>query len=110
ITGECVALSTNPTRDTERSTALHPLRPVLRFLVDICRDSLERAECLVGPRGKLLAAYEPDLCALPGQDAHADPPLLSAVAARDRLLGALHETLSALASDRPLLLLLEDLQ
>ncbi|WP_437590688.1 serine/threonine-protein kinase [Sorangium sp. So ce1000] len=110
IAGECVALSTHPTHETERSTALHPLRPVLRHLVDLCGGSLARAEHLVGARGRVLAAYEPCLSALPGQHAYPDLPPLSANAARDRLLAALHETIAALADDAPLLLLLDDLQ
>ncbi|WP_437928355.1 protein kinase [Sorangium sp. So ce291] len=110
ITGEGVALSAHPTHETERSTALHPFRPVLRHVVDLCSGSLARAEQLVGARGKVLAAYEPCLSALPGQHSYPDPPPLSAQAARDRLLAALHETIAALADDAPLLLLLDDLQ
>jgi hypothetical protein len=110
ITGECLALSVNPTRETELSTALHPLRPVLRALIDTCGDERERAERLVGARGKLLAAYEPDLLDLPGQDEHPDPSPLTAQAAHYRLLDALRETLAALASESPLVLVLDDLQ
>lgn len=110
ITGECVAISTRPARDTERSTALHPFQPVLRALIDICGDSLAHAECFLGPRGKVLAPYEPGLASLPGQDARPDPPPLSAQAARYRLLTAFQETIAALSAETPLLLVLDDLQ
>lgn len=110
IVGECVALSTKPRRDTERSSALHPFLPVLQAIVDACGPSPELAERLLGPRGRVLAAYEPELRELPGQDAYPPPPLLSAQAARYQLLGALQETIAALAAEGPLLLVLDDLQ
>ncbi len=110
ITGECVAISTRPSRDTERSTALHPFQPVLRALIDICGDSLERAEYFLGARGKVLAAYEPGLAGLPGQDTRPDPPPLSAQAARYRLLTAFQETIATLSIETPLFIVLDDLQ
>lgn len=110
VVGECMALGARPTRDMERSTALHPLRPLLRAVIELCGSSEPTAERVVGPRGKLLAAYEPALLDLPGQGAQPDPPSLSAQAARYRLLTALRETVAALASETPLLLVLDDLQ
>jgi hypothetical protein len=110
VIGECVTIGAHPTRDAEQATALSPLRPLLRALVDACSDSRVRADRLVGPRGRLLAAYEPALLRLPGQDAYPDPPPLAAQAAHERLLAALHETIARLAEDAPLLLILDDLQ
>jgi hypothetical protein len=82
----------------------------MRAVLDRCTGSRDRAERLLGPRGRVLAAYEPTLLDLPGQDAYPDLPPLAALAARDRLLAALQETIAALAADAPLLLVLDDLQ
>lgn len=110
ITGECVAIDTSPTRETERSTAFEPFRPLLRALVDTGRSSRERADRLVGPRGRALAAYEPELLGLPGQETYPELPPLPPEAARHRLFSALRETLEALAVEAPLLIVLDDLQ
>jgi tetratricopeptide (TPR) repeat protein len=110
VLGEGMTIGARPTRDAERSTALHPLRPLLQALCEACETSLAATERLVGPNGRVLAAYEPALLELPGQDAYPDPPPLGAQAARERLLGALHETIARLAEDGPLLLVIDDLQ
>jgi tetratricopeptide (TPR) repeat protein len=110
IAGECVAISTTPSRGTERSTALSPLRPLLAALAEEGRSSRERAERLVGPRGRVLAAFAPELLALPGQEAYPEPPRLPAEAARERLYEALRVSLEAFAAEATLLLVLDDLQ
>lgn len=90
---------------------LHPFARLFQVIADRC-TSEGRAETdrLLGARGKILAAHEPLLARLPGQDAYPDPPPLHGAAARDRLLTAFAGTLAALAEHQPLLLLLDDLQ
>jgi serine/threonine protein kinase/tetratricopeptide (TPR) repeat protein len=89
---------------------LQALRRPLQAIADRCRErGLEETERLLGRRGKLLCLHEPALRGLPGQDAHPEPAELAPEAARLRLLAALTETFAALAEDRPVLLLLDDL-
>ena len=111
ITGECLPLAGDATVVDAPEAPLHPLRPFLRAVADRCatfgRDETER---ILGFRGKVLAPYAPELLGLPGQDAHPEPEALPLEAARTRLLSALTEVLEAFASNRPLLLVLDDLQ
>jgi serine/threonine protein kinase len=94
----------------ERVRPLHPFRPLLRAIADACGDDGgERAQRLVGSRGRILAAYEPRFAGLPGQYT-ADPSDPSAPAGVGRLLRCLRDTLAAFADEGPLLLLLDDLQ
>jgi eukaryotic-like serine/threonine-protein kinase len=102
VLGECMSVHLHG--------ALHPFRPLLRAVADDCAGSRARADRLVGPRGRVLAAYEPALLDLPGQDVYPAPPPLAAQGARDRLLGALQETITKLSAEEPLLLVLDDLQ
>lgn len=110
VVGGCVAISATPRHDTERSSALHPLLPLLHKVVDMCAQTPALTERLLGQRGKVLAAYEPSILELPGQAAYPDPPALSPQAARHRLLTALQETIAALAAVAPLLIIIDDLQ
>jgi predicted ATPase len=89
--------------------SVQPLRPVLGAIADRCRERGQpETERLLGPRGKVLALYEPALADLPGAAAWPEPAELPAEAARTRLFRALAETLEAL--DAPVLLILDDLQ
>ena len=102
FTGEC--------REHLR-TPLAPLRDLLRGIADRCREGGDRAtERLLGPRGAVLAAYEPSIGRLPLVAAQRPPADLPAPAARARLHTYLAATLTVLAQDGPLLLLLDDLQ
>jgi predicted ATPase len=90
---------------------LHALRGPLQQVADRCRErGLTETERLLGARGKLLALYEPALAGLPGQEAYPEPVELPAEAARLRLYSYLTETFTALAEDRAVLLVLDDLQ
>ncbi|WNG48203.1 AAA family ATPase [Archangium minus] len=110
VTGECVPLSVGGGAEV-RAAPLHPLRPLLLAVADRCREhGIEETERLLGPRGKVLAAYEPTLAQLPGQDARPEPPALPPGQARARVLTSLRDTLLALARVQPLLLVLDDLQ
>ena len=70
----------------------------------------EKADKLLGARGKILATCGPRLAELPGQDAYPDPPRVPAQAAQHRLFVALAETLGAYSDEWPMLLVLDDLQ
>ena len=100
-TGECVP----------SGGALHGFRRLLQTLADRCRQEGPRStERFLGERGPVLADFEPALSNLPGQEDLSVPVPLSAEAGRIRVLSYLVETLAALARDRPLLLVLDDLQ
>jgi eukaryotic-like serine/threonine-protein kinase len=90
---------------------LHGLRGVLQSLGDRCREhGLAETERLLGPRGKVLATFDPALAVLPGQDAYPEPAALGPADARLRLFADLTQTLAALARTTPVLLALDDLQ
>ncbi len=112
-TGECLAVELGGKAGdrTLRAAPLHPLRELLTSLCDRCLvEGAATGLRLLGARGKLLAAIEPRLALLPGVVDCPEPPELPAEAARRRLFGALTDTLLELAGERPLLLLLDDLQ
>ncbi|WP_164010142.1 serine/threonine-protein kinase PknK [Pyxidicoccus trucidator] len=109
VTGECVPLDAGGA--DVHAAPLQPLRPLLLAVADRCNErGAEEADRLLGPRGRVLAAYEPSLTQLPGQGAQPEPPPLPAPEARARVLAALRDTLRAFAEVQPLLLVLDDLQ
>ena len=90
---------------------LEPLRKPLEAIADRCRQmGAGETARLVGDRGPVLARYEPSLGQLPGCEGQRTPVDLPPDAARERLFGHLAETFSALAEQRPLLLIVDDLQ
>lgn len=93
---------------------LGPLRGVLAAIAESCtRGGAERTRALLGPRARALAAYLPELVVVPGFESVARDAALEPVpqtVARQRLVMALHETLTVLARERPLLLVLDDVQ
>ncbi|MCE9667489.1 protein kinase [Myxococcus stipitatus] len=109
VTGECIPLGVGGA--DVHAAPLHPLRPLLLAVADRCNErGAEETRRLLGPRGPVLAPYEPSLAQLPGAAEHPAPAPLPAPDARARVLSALRETLRALAEDQPLLLVLDDLQ
>jgi predicted ATPase len=113
LSGECAAVGAGG----GGGSPLHPLRRTLQAIGDRCREQgLAETERLLGPRGRLLALYEPSLAGLPGQDAYPEDVAaqraapLPAEDARRRLFLYLAETLEAFCEQRPLVLLLDDLQ
>jgi serine/threonine protein kinase/tetratricopeptide (TPR) repeat protein len=117
LVGECPA----PAGPGSGAAPLAPLHAPLQAISDLCLEGgLAETERLLGPRGKLLAPYAPELGDLPGQERHPEPAALPSDAARLRLLQALTETFAALAKPaasavdagrvRGLLLVLDDLQ
>ena len=112
VTGECLPLDgSGQGGSSARGAPLHPFLPLLQTLGDHCRAAGPPAtEALLGPRGKVLAMYEPSLAHVPGQDAYLEPPKLPAQASRERLLHYCVQTLVAFAQVEPLLLVIDDLQ
>jgi eukaryotic-like serine/threonine-protein kinase len=109
VSGTCVPVGAHDER--LGGVPLHPFAGLLRRIADRCLSAgPSESDRLLGPRGKILAACDPALASLPGQQAYPDPPALTGPAARDRMLEALGETIAVFASDQPLLILLDDLQ
>ncbi|MBN2383337.1 protein kinase [bacterium] len=102
LTGECTEHSGQP---------LEGLRKPLQVIADYCREyGLNETERILGPRGPIVAPYEPALVNLPGQSAYAQPTHLPYAAFRLRLYNALVQTLEAMTQDKPMVLMLDDLQ
>ncbi len=112
VTGECMPVATPEGGVVDvRSAPLHPFRRLFEAIADLAREKgVEVADRILGAHGKILAAYEPALASLPGQDAYPEPAEVPAQAARRRILHALEETLAAFAREKPLLLIIDDLQ
>jgi eukaryotic-like serine/threonine-protein kinase len=90
---------------------LQGFRHILQSLADLCRErGAETTQRLLGVRARALVPYEPGLAELCGQDAAPEPEDLPAAAARARLFAVLETTLQSLAEEKPLLLILDDLQ
>jgi ABC-type oligopeptide transport system substrate-binding subunit/serine/threonine protein kinase len=95
----------------QRSRPLAPLSRVLQAVGDRCaRGGRETTTTILGQRAKLLAAYEPSLVTVPGFELCPDPEPMPAPEARRRLLASLIEMLRVLSDDRPLFVLIDDLQ
>lgn len=110
VTGQCFA-GPSATGGAGGSGALHPLRPLLQAIADRCQQGgRELTDRILGERGRLLTLYEPALSHAPGQDEQPAPTPMLAEAGRRRVLSSLVETIGAFASDRPLLVILDDLQ
>jgi predicted ATPase len=115
VPGECLPPAAPRPGSEESDVAsggpLHPLRRLLQRVADRCHEAGKaETDRLLGMRGKLLAPYEPALAGLPGQEAWPEPIELPAEQARARMFAALAEILAALAAERALLLVLDDLQ
>ena len=90
---------------------LNPLRPLLQHIADYCvEQGAAASERLVGERGPVMAAYEPALSGIPGQEKREAPAPLPQAAARSRLFRSLSETLAAYTAAVPTLLVVDDLQ
>ncbi|SMH62700.1 serine/threonine-protein kinase [Azospirillum agricola] len=89
---------------------LHVFRPLMDLLADRCVEGGADLQArLLGDHGPVLADYFPSIRALPGM-AQRTAPLLPSLAARQRLFTAFARTLSAYCQDRPVMLVLDDLQ
>jgi serine/threonine protein kinase len=109
ITGECVPVAGGATAFS--AGALHPFGRLFQSIADDCRRGGPALTArLLGPRAALLAAYEPALAPFVEAGADLQAPELPGLAARERVLHGLTETLKALSDDGPLLLIFDDLQ
>jgi serine/threonine protein kinase/tetratricopeptide (TPR) repeat protein len=90
---------------------LHPLAPLLGRIIDrTVEGGPAIAATLFGNRAKVLAAVEPGVMRVPGFADLPMPEELPPDAARARLLADLRETVAAFTEERPVLLVLDDLQ
>ncbi|MFT5153453.1 MAG: tetratricopeptide (TPR) repeat protein, partial [Planctomycetota bacterium] len=105
ITGEC-----SPTDYHMGRAPLHPLRPFLRAVATECMAGGPDATArLLGSRAKILAHYEPTLANVPDYSEQKTPSRISTDGSRERVLAALTVTLRALAREKPVLVILDDL-
>ena len=111
VTGECAAVGMTQGRGLRRGEALYPFDRLLQFVADRCVEEGTRAtERLLGDGLGALASCFPALRDLPGARQQPDAPELPSDASKRRLIQALKTTVLALTTERPLLLILEDLQ
>ncbi|WP_438017997.1 AAA family ATPase [Sorangium sp. So ce315] len=112
VAGACAAVSAADRREgAVKAAPLHPFRPLLLAVADRCSELGPGGyDALLGPRGRILAPYEPSLAQLRGHERYPEPPELPPEAARYRLRTALAATLAAFAATRPVLLVIDDLQ
>ncbi len=91
--------------------ALQPFRPFFAGLADRCRNGgPELTARLLGARAPILAAYEPSFAGLPGTESYPPPPDVSPEATLERLTRAVCDTLAAVGSYAPCLVVLDDVQ
>jgi eukaryotic-like serine/threonine-protein kinase len=116
LAGECLPPGSGAQHGPGRyGSPLQGFRQPLQAMADRCRvRGPQETERLFGPRGKLLALYEPALSGLPALDAYPGPAELPPDAARLRLFSYLAESFEALAGaatgqPNSVLLLLDDL-
>ncbi len=112
LPGECARVSTpSASTSTETNIPFQGLRNPIQMIGEYCREKGQaETDRVLGPRGKLLAVYEPRLMELPGQNAYPVPPELPSSAARLRLFSAISEVFTEFATENPVLLILDDLQ
>lgn len=107
LAGDCAPVAAG----VEASGPLHALRRPLQAIADLCRHGGDRAsQRIVGHRAPVLVALFPHLASLPGLDDAPAPTELPPDAARIRMFRYLVETLTALARESPLVVILDDLQ
>ncbi|MFN7975878.1 MAG: tetratricopeptide repeat protein [Acidobacteriota bacterium] len=104
LVGECSG------RSVEGARPFGALAGPLQTVADRCRHVGDGAAARIfGSSAGLLAQYAPSIAALPGVDATPPAPLPIAQA-KQRLYRALRETFERLGRDRPVLLVVDDLQ
>ncbi|MBN2382718.1 tetratricopeptide repeat protein [bacterium] len=92
---------------------LHPLGALLKPLQQVedhCRSrGRVESDRVIGRRGSVLKAYLPSLATLEGQDSNPEPESLTLKDAQVRLFDYLVETFALLATEKPVVLILDDL-
>jgi serine/threonine protein kinase/tetratricopeptide (TPR) repeat protein len=98
-------------QDRQLKLPLSVFRKPLQTMVDLCRERGPRfSDAVFGRRGKVLSLYEPSIASLPGQEKFPEEVELPSKDALQRLFSYLTETLVIYSGDRPLILVLDDLQ
>lgn len=99
-------------RCSERSQqTFEALQGPLHVISIQCRSrGKEYTDRILGQRARVLIDYEPSMADLPELDRYADPAELSPDDATKRLFRYLCTTFDALAHERPLLIMIDDLQ
>lgn len=111
VTGQCTQWGMTAPEQGRAAVPLHPFRPLLQLLADRCRERGDaEAERLLGLGGRWLALFEPSLAELPWVKEQPELPALPPAAARQRILETLRKALLGLTGEKPLLLVLDDLQ
>ena len=83
----------------------------LQMIADFCRSQNQQiCDQIFGPRGKILAIYDPDLRNLPGQENYSEPVPLPAPEAVNRIIRAMAITLLKFTKINKTLLIIDDLQ
>lgn len=94
-----------------QAAPLHPLRELFLAVLDAYQErSASDISKILGNDLKVLAKFEPLLLTLPGAELSDEPAELSAEAAQQRVIDALKRMLAALAEEKPVLLVLDDVQ
>lgn len=108
---KAISCACSPTSALVSAAPFQALAGALRAVADHCRAQgpTETARVL-GPRGSLLAQYAPYLAELDGFEPVPVPSLDSHEAARQRIYAWFGQTLSAMAEQEPLLILIDDCQ
>ncbi len=111
VTGECAPVGASAREGPTPCLPLAPFRGLLLTVADACLAGGEGVtQRLLGDTFHILAPYEPALAALPGQSEAPDHDEFPADSARARLFASLWGTMADLARERPMLLVLDDLQ
>jgi serine/threonine protein kinase/tetratricopeptide (TPR) repeat protein len=111
LAGECLRLGTGGSGAGSAAGPLAPLHDLFEAVGDRCREGgEEEVDWLLGGDLRILARFDPSFGSLPGAERCPEPDDLPADAGRRRLWGAIGRTLGRFAVDRPILLVLDDLQ
>ncbi len=111
LTGQCAAFAPDSSETLQGSPPLQALAGPLQNIIDHCRESGPwKADMIFGEGRGVLASYVPSLRDLPGRQPATEPAELPHKAAHFRLMNGLTELFRSFASDRKLLLILDDLQ
>jgi tetratricopeptide (TPR) repeat protein len=108
VVGDCFPVGSGS--PNVQSGPLGPLARTLQTIADLCVVGGPTVTAsFFGEHAKVLSPYDPSMAQVPGIDLLPDPPPIGDEAARKRLFVALASALQALAREKPLVLVLDDL-
>lgn len=110
MVGGCVPLAAESAEALPLAEPLYPLRRAFQGQCDKCRSDAALAKHIFGARTPVLAPYIQDLYGIPGISAEPAPEPLSPDETALRLFMSLATTLELLCDEKPVILLLDDLQ